>query len=304
MIKSIAVISLLVASVLGQSSSSSAAPAESSPNPLIPEGISSDCRTFLTDLNSDPSLTACTASLISATSAYGPGGDSGANTSYAAVTSALNNLCSTSTNDACPVSLIRGKLAEFYPACQAELTTQANPGVLAVYEVLYSLAPFKNAICSKGDDGNFCVIETPVAPTLGRRSSIARRADAITPNIEAYRESNLLFLFLNPDLENSVLCTACTRNILAAYISFESDIPYAPGLAQSDLLGGQSALYASVQTKCGSNFLSGPVQAAGGLGGGSSIPFLGRSAAQGRADLQGPFAALAGVITLAAASFL
>jgi hypothetical protein len=41
----------------------------------------------------------------------------------------------------------------------------------------------------------------------------------------------------------------------------------------SILLGGQSALYIAVQSKCPANFLNGAVQAAGGLSGSSSSAF-------------------------------
>ena len=38
-------------------------------------------------------------------------------------------------------------------------------------------------------------------------------------------------------------------------------------IANSPLLGGQTDLYKAVTSECGSNFLSGAVQAAGGLSG-------------------------------------
>ena len=49
---------------------------------------------------------------------------------------------------------------------------------------------------------------------------------------------------------------------------FESAIPYAPGLGHGPLMSGQTQLYLAVQNTCGATFLSGAVQAAGGLSGG------------------------------------
>lgn len=291
MIKSLTIMSLLATSVFAQSSGE---------NPLIPSGISEQCETFLNQVNSDTSLTACTDSLISATSAYAPGG-AGTSANYATVTTALDNLCS--ANAACPDSLIRGKLAEFYPACQRELTTEPNQGVLQIYDILYAIRPFSTALCSKGDDGKYCVTEGPESgSSLTARSRINRRQDtAITPDISAYRSSNLPFLFISPELDNSVLCTACTRNIMAAYITWESSIAYAPGLTQSGLLGGQPTLYSGIQDKCGANFLSGPVQAAGGLGDNGGVPFLRNAGQHTSPDMHGPFAAIAGMLSLVAA---
>lgn len=68
-----------------------------------------------------------------------------------------------------------------------------------------------------------------------------------------------------------------------SYIEFETNVPYAPGLANSLLLGGQPDLYNAVQNTCGKNFFSGAVQAAGGLASG----LLGSSSAAPRSISQG-----------------
>lgn len=92
--------------------------------------------------------------------------------------------------------------------------------------------------------------------------------DAIVPNMTTYRDTNLPFAFFTPNLNASQLCVTCARQVLTAYINFESNIPYAPGFNASQLLSTQSALFSAVQSKCPTNFLSGAVQAAGGLSGG------------------------------------
>jgi len=167
--------------------------------------------------------------------------------------------------------------------------------VVGIYDVLYTLSPMRTSVCSKGNDGSWCV----VAPTTTTReevsdvvsgestlglaqllallytdsSALKRRAEtpAIVPNMTTYHDSNLPFIFLTPSLDATTLCTACSRNVLTAYINFESNVPYAPGLAQSQLLDTQSDLYNAIQQKCPSGFLSGAVQAAGGLSAGGLL---------------------------------
>ena len=99
--------------------------------------------------------------------------------------------------------------------------------------------------------------------------ALKRRADssAFLPNMTTYHDTNLPFIFFTPSLDATKLCTACSRNVLTAYINFESNVPYGPGLSQSQLLDTQSALYDAIQQKCPAGFLSGAVQAAGGLSG-------------------------------------
>lgn len=90
----------------------------------------------------------------------------------------------------------------------------------------------------------------------------------MTPNAATIASNNILFLMLQPTLSKDALCQSCTRQIITSYISYESKTPYAPGLAQSVFLAGQSDLYSNVTSTCGSSFLSGGVAAAAGLSGG------------------------------------
>ncbi|KAL5496137.1 hypothetical protein ACEPAH_3054 [Sanghuangporus vaninii] len=91
---------------------------------------------------------------------------------------------------------------------------------------------------------------------------------ALIPNITTFRSTNLPFFFLSKDTPSDQLCTSCTRSILASYMTFEQSVPYALGITNSPLLGGQSDLYNAITSECGSNFLSGAVQAAGGISNG------------------------------------
>ncbi|KAF8900427.1 hypothetical protein CPB84DRAFT_1836572 [Gymnopilus junonius] len=291
MLKSLAIVSILTSAALAQSSTSSASSATSTANPLIPSGISQTCTSFLNSLDTDSSLSTCLSALNSATSGFTPGSSS--TPSQATLTSALNDLCTDSVKSSCSETLIRPKITAFYTACPEELTTKRVEEVVRLYDVLYTILPIQTSVCAKDDSANWCVL----APSTNSRevddavaggssdlakllallytdnSALKRRADsaAIVPNMTTYHDSNLPFLFFNPSQDATTLCTTCMRNVLTAYINFESDVPYAPGLNQSELLDTQSALYQAVQSKCPSNFLSGAVQAAGGLSSGGGL---------------------------------
>lgn len=278
--------------------SSSAATPTATGSPLIPTGISSSCTTFLTNLNDNSTITSCLKPIISATSQFGPSGSSSTNPTTADVTSALSQLCSSTTT--CSDSTIRSQLTQFYSACSAELSgTSSNTDIIRLYDVLYAIVPFKAAACTKDDSGNYCVTQISTGSsnsttgsksvssttdtfellknnlveqsgsTLTRRATVVQNVTAaLIPNTTTFRTTGLPFLLLTPSTDSSKLCTACTRSVLLAYIDFEQDIPYAPGLSNSPILGGQTALYNGVTSVCGSSFMSGAVQAAGGLSNG------------------------------------
>jgi hypothetical protein len=297
MLNTIAFLSLMATAVMAQS------------NPLIPSGISQSCTDFLQALNSDTSLQACTQPLISATEAYGPSA-SGNKAGAASVSSTLSTICS---SDGCSDSLLRGKLTDFYNKCGAELTSSPNDDVRRIYDVLYVVAPFKQAICSKDDSGKYCVTETPgpsggkaLISTSGEDSPLSKYLVATSngalpkrqtqiamyPNTTTYSSSNIVFLLLKPGLPSDKLCTSCTRNILSSYITFESNVPYAYGLDNSLMLKGQNPLYTDVQKTCGKDFLQGSVSAAGGIsdGIGSGSP---RTVSMATESVLGVVAALA-----------
>ena len=57
---------------------------------------------------------------------------------------------------------------------------------------------------------------------------------------------------------------------MAVYTTQLNSVPYSPGLNNSLILSGQSPLYNAINTKCGADFLSGQVQAAGALSTGAA----------------------------------
>lgn len=220
----------------------------------------------MTQLDTDSGLKTCTSAITGATASYAPGG-SGGGQGTAAVSSALNNLCSSTSTTACSETNVRSTLAGFYSACQDELVNTKNEKVIAIYDTLYILYPFFTASCSKDDSGRYCATQIAGSPPAAN-SLYSTSGQQVLPSYSSLKSSNAAFLFITPSLASDALCTACTRSVLTAYVSFESDISYAPGLDSSVLLAGQSALYQAVNATCGSTFLSGVVNAGGALSGG------------------------------------
>jgi hypothetical protein len=266
--KSLAITPLFMAVVFAQTQ-----------NPLIPKNISATCATFMNTLDSDPQILSCTKVFSNAISAFGPG--SSLNASSPSINAALNSFCPSLS--ACSDSTMRSQLTEFYSNCPAELTSSSpHPDVTSVYDVLYALTPFSQAVCAKGDDGGYCVLEVASTLKTGKNliasgsnnlwSTVAQNSrrdeQVIIPNLQAFKDEGLPFLGLQPSDSQKQLCTPCTRAVLNSYLQFSSSIPYALGLSNSLILGGLMDIYNAVQSTCGSPFLSGSVQAAGGISNG------------------------------------
>ncbi|GAA5989498.1 hypothetical protein JCM11641_007320 [Rhodosporidiobolus odoratus] len=83
------------------------------------------------------------------------------------------------------------------------------------------------------------------------------------PSSSVWSTSSLPFLLLSPNLTSSVLCSSCTKSILATYIAWEGRQPYALGLSNSPMLGGQAGLWTGIGEKCGSGFLEATSKQAG-----------------------------------------
>lgn len=110
------------------------------------------------------------------------------------------------------------------------------------------------------------------SPATTKRASLYRRdaQQAFVPNMTQFSENAIPFLGIQPNLPESELCTACTRNIMNVWITQLQKYPYGPGLNSSSLLAGESALYSAISQTCGNNFLGGEVQAAGALATGAA----------------------------------
>lgn len=259
-------------------------------NPLIPSGISPGCTSYLTSLDSDPQILSWTKSFTSVIANFGVGSNSN-NAGASAVNAALNSFCPSVPNF--PQGVVCSQLTNFYAACSNELTSSPNADVIRTYDVLYTLLPLSQAVCSKGDDGNYCVLEVGSNNSTGKTRRDNQQV--VIPNLQQFKSTNLAFLGIQSSLSSQQLCQTCTRNILTPYIQFTSTLPYGPGISQSLLLSDESDLYQTVQQKCGAPFLSGSVQAAGGISGG----VLG----SGAADLSVNTRTVAGALSAIIAGF-
>ncbi|GAA5843806.1 hypothetical protein JCM11251_001806 [Rhodosporidiobolus azoricus] len=139
-----------------------------------------------------------------------------------------------------------------------------------------SFASSDNATASAGnsttaDAGNSTAAaeETPApAPAADSAHPFSNYTlPSLLPSASTWRTSHLPFLFLSPSStlfpSSSVLCSSCTKSILAAYVAFESRQPYLLGLANSPLLGGQGEVWTGVGERCGNGFLEAAAKEAG-----------------------------------------
>ncbi|QRW00818.1 hypothetical protein RhiJN_28836 [Ceratobasidium sp. AG-Ba] len=239
-------------------------------NPLMPAGVSAACSTYLSKMNKDTQLASCLTSLVTILGPYttsGSGSPSGAD-------KAMANLCG---SNACNASVMRSALNDFADACRDDFAS--SDVVLKNYDMMYSLTPLKSALCTKDPNTqSYCVLNAGSSSNTKRSASnimyardhlvntYVKRGSSQTvfvPNTDTYRNSNLMFMFNSPDMSSNDLCTECTKQIMSKYVAFESSTPHALGVAASPLLGGQVALWKSMQDKCPASYMSSVANAAG-----------------------------------------
>jgi hypothetical protein len=141
--------------ISAQTASSSAAYPD--PSAAIPSNASAGCVTYLTTLNADADLEACTDPLAQVvnnyTSATKQKGSTAA-TDATALTTALDKLCK--GNLGCQTATIKGKVFDFGKSCIDDLVAQ-NDAVVSLYDRLYLIVPFQAALCSTDNSGQYCV---------------------------------------------------------------------------------------------------------------------------------------------------
>ncbi|WWD06839.1 hypothetical protein V865_004935 [Kwoniella europaea PYCC6329] len=120
-----------------------------------------------------------------------------------------------------------------------------------------------------------------------RQEQSVNMVTVIKPNTATYKSTNLPFLFLQPSLASSALCTPCTREVLVAYVKWETQVPYALGLKQSPILGGQSELWNAINSTCGVSFINAIKSEVGALAqnfsssASSTVTFVGQNGVNG-----------------------
>ncbi|AAW44223.1 hypothetical protein CNF00800 [Cryptococcus deneoformans JEC21] len=315
---------LFALALAGAVSAQSNSTANSTESILIPANITSSCSSFLSELNSDSTLSSCVTPLINATASFSPTAVASANLTEDTINYTLASICK--GTGGCDDSTIRKWLGKFYSECYAELTSSTgyNSEVRELYDILYVVNPLKAAVCAvDSSNQEYCVNEIVQSESISTSNSTASNSTAaddasastnatalfasfaaadsalspvevavsnlyievssaasslkkrfldtvlsrraaqsvnmatiITPNVTTYKNTNLPFLFLQSSMDSSALCTPCTREVMVAYIKWETQMPYALGLRQSPILGGQSALWSAINSTCGTAYVN------------------------------------------------
>ena len=246
---------------------------------LVPTNISSSCYTLLTQLDEDHVFDECTQPLINATNAFAT---SSQGPQPANMSSALQGLCA--ANDGCDRTLVHQFIAQFWDQCADELEARQDQ-VVQLYEYLYIFIPFRDAICSRNQQGDYCLsalapsmagdadtdmvqlyrrgvpdvdandVESDaywerVLPSIPRASTLAAKAPDL-PTLQPQQ----VFFFLSGSSPKDTLCTECAHHVLASYIRFELSAPFALGLDSSPVLQSQQAIYEQAKKVCGASFV-------------------------------------------------
>ncbi|KAJ9124396.1 hypothetical protein QFC22_001196 [Naganishia vaughanmartiniae] len=377
--------------------SASAVTASNISTAMIPGNISTSCASYLHSLNTDAKFSSCVQPLTNVTALFNPTQGNNNPTAYATsdITKTLANLCSSSSG--CSNTLVRSYLSQFYSACKPELQANdnGNAAVRDMYDFLYVVNPFRNAICTKnGATSRYCVLEigssgvaseagstnattsasgngasiadqvasanasananvtnsttaglfkslattygttaqemfAPVAAAAANlviytplnavnamaKRMVAPRAEGddstttssestiMTPNTTTFRTTSLSYLFLQPNMSASILCTTCTKNVMASYVAWEAQTPYALGLGASPILGAQQALWESLGETCGANFTQQITAAAGVLTTNSTNAVTTSGAATDRTVAMGGLSVVVGAVVAALSLF-
>ena len=152
----------------------------------------------------------------------------------------------------------------------------------------YIFNPFRDAVCSKDASGQYCLptitkkaakkspktkraMPLPqdvyseaywarVLPTIPRSHTMAATNASSSHAINTSQLPSLapqqVFFFLSGESDPDVLCTECSKHVLAAYISYELSSPYAPGMENSGVLKSQQSIYERAKSVCGRDFVS------------------------------------------------
>ncbi|WFD18655.1 hypothetical protein MCAP1_000862 [Malassezia caprae] len=246
---------------------------------LIPTNISSSCYTLLTQLNEDHVFDQCTQPLINATNAFATSSQGKEPVSMA---NALQGLCV--ANDGCDRPLVRQFIAQFWDQCTDELEARQDQ-IVQLYEYLYIFIPFRDAICSKNEQGDYCLADLApsmandagsdmvqvyrrgvpdidandvesdaywerVMPSIPRASKLAAKVPSL-PQLQPQQ----VFFFLSGSSSKETLCTECARHVLASYIHFELSAPYALGIDSSQVLQSQQAIFEQAKRVCDDHFV-------------------------------------------------
>jgi hypothetical protein len=103
------------------------------------------------------------------------------------------------------------------------LTTEDNQNVIKIYDDLYALTPMRNGMCTKDDQGKYCLASMGSKYLNGQTSAVQTVLDGVTISGDDWSKYGIAFGFLNANLGKDTLCQSCTRKIIIGmYTSFSS----------------------------------------------------------------------------------
>lgn len=145
---------LSVSSVYSQAASGSSSGSAASDSNQFTAAKSPACNTLINQLNADDQIKKCTDPLLTATQTYANATQKSGSDISTALTTSLGDLCG--SNAGCDTGLIRTYLSQFWDACSDDIKNK-NQKVSDVYDVLYLINPFREAICTKDAGQNYCL---------------------------------------------------------------------------------------------------------------------------------------------------
>lgn len=83
-----------------------------------------------------------------------------------------------------------------------------------------------------------------------KRAAQPTVSSIVTPNATTYAETNLPFLFLQPNMDKEQLCTPCSRSIFVTYFKWIGQTQY-----PSTILSGREDLWNAVTSTCDQTFV-------------------------------------------------
>jgi len=213
----------------------------------IPSGITDACNHFLQSFNSDAKMQSCLKPLITATARFLPSANMQSN--QGDVKWAMDQMCS--GKSACDQSAMQTTITDFNTACNGDMLSGNQQSLETTFELLYIMTPMIGGVCAKDTDGSYCLSK---AKKNGGHTKRGDDQSLLQINTDDWKKSNVQFLFIDANESADQLCTACTKQVMTSYITYETALPYPMGVRSANLLGNQKALWTAINSKCPANY--------------------------------------------------
>lgn len=129
----------------------------------IPSDASSGCQAYINVFNQNTAFSQCTDPLLSAVTQYTKATSQKGATPVSdanALTTALDALCTAGAG--CSAGQMKNIVRTFASDCLEDLVAPRQD-VVSLYDKLYLITPFQNALCAKDDKNDYCVTCVPAS---------------------------------------------------------------------------------------------------------------------------------------------